>query len=70
MKTIIKTVIVALTLAAGATAGQAETVWHFPYKGAPYATQNAPAAKAAPVKIVRHGKHVHKLIAGKTQVIR
>lgn len=70
MKTIIKTAIVALTLAAGATAGQAETVWHFPYKGAPYATQTAPVAQAAPVKIVRHGKHVHKLNAGKTQVIR
>ena len=34
MKTIIKTAIVALTLTAGATAGQAETVWHFPHKGA------------------------------------
>lgn len=70
MKTIIKTAIVALTLTAGATAGQAETLWHFPYKGAPYATQTAPAAQAAPVKIVRHGKHVHKPVAGKTQVIR
>ncbi len=70
MKTIIKTAIVALTLAAGATAGQAETVWQFPYKGTPFATQTAPVAQAAPVKMVRHGKHVHKLIAGKTQVIR
>ncbi len=70
MKTIIKTTLAAFALVAGASAGQAEAVWHFPYKGAPFATQTEPAAKAAPVKIVRHGKHVHKLIAGKVQVIR
>jgi hypothetical protein len=70
MKTFIKTTLAAFALVAGASAGQAETVWHFPYKGTPYATQTAPAAQAAPVKIVRHGKHIHKLIAGKTQVIR
>ncbi|MBX9684795.1 MAG: hypothetical protein K2X41_13510 [Hyphomicrobium sp.] len=73
MKTIIKTTLAALALVVGASASQAQPgvpVWHFPYKGAPYATQAEPAVKAAPVKIVRHGKHVHKLIAGKTQVIR
>ena len=45
MKTIIKAAIAALVVTAGATASQAQPgypVWHFPYKGAPYATQAEP----------------------------
>ena len=44
MKTTIITAILALGLAAGTFGGQAqadEIVWHFPYKGAPYATRVA-----------------------------
>ncbi len=74
MKTIIKTTLAAFALAAGASAGQAETVWHFPYKGAPYATQSAPAYKAASVHVVRTAKHQHHAArvrtASKKQVIR
>lgn len=47
MKTIIKAAIAAITVAAGASAGQAGTVWHFPYKGAPYATQTEPTRNVA-----------------------
>lgn len=70
MKTIIKTTIAALALAVGASASQAETVWHFPYKGAPYVTQSAPAMQVAPVRVKRHGNHVHVRTAGNTQLIR
>lgn len=72
MKTIIKTTLAGLALVVGASASQAQprVEWHFPYKAAPYGVWVEPAQKAAPVKIVRHGNHVHKLIAGKTQVIR
>lgn len=72
MKTIIKSTLAAIALVVGASASQAQPVvkWHFPYKAAPYGVWVEPAQKVAPVKIVRHGKHVHKLIAGKTQVIR
>ena len=74
MKTIIKTAIVAFAVVAGAGAGQAQaqTVWQFPYKGAPYATQVDPAQKAAPVRAVRKAKHsaAHVRMAGTTHVIR
>lgn len=45
MKTIVVAAIMALGAAAGAvgSGAQAETVWHFPYKGVPYATQTTPA---------------------------
>lgn len=44
MKSITKTALIAVALIAGSIASQAQakTVWHFPYKGAPYATQTAP----------------------------
>lgn len=72
MKTIISSAILAFAVVAGASVGQAqaETVWHFPYKGQPYATQSAPVQQAAPVRITRHGKHVHVRTVSKTQVIR
>lgn len=76
MKTIIKTTIAALTLVASASVGQAqaETVWHYPYKGQPYATQSAPVYKAASVHVVRTAKHQHHAArvrtASKKQVIR
>lgn len=58
MKTIIKTTLTALALVVGASASQAETVLHFPYKGAPYATQAEPtrnvAANEAKVKRTLH----------------
>lgn len=49
MKSITKAALVAIALIAGSIASQAqaETMWHFPYKGAPYATQTAPAHNAA-----------------------
>jgi len=61
MKTIINSAILALAVVGGASVGQAqaETVWHFPYKGAPYATQSAPVQQASPVRVTRHGNHVH-----------
>lgn len=76
MKTIIKTTLAAFALVAGASAGQAqaETVWHFPYKGALYATQSASAYKAASVHVVRMAKHhnhdARVRTASKKQVIR
>ncbi len=76
MKTIIKTTIAALTLVVGASAGQAqaETVLHFPYKSAPYATQSAPVYKAASVHVARTAKHQDQAArvrtASKKQVIR
>lgn len=74
MNTIIKTAIAALTLVAGASASQAEpqTVWHFPYKGAPYVTRVEPAHTAAPVQVLRKAMHAagHVRTASKTQVIR
>ncbi len=75
MKTIIKTAIFALTLVAGAGAGQAQPgfpKWHFPYKGAPYATQAEPAQQAAAAQVLRHAKHsaVYGRTAGKSKVIR
>ena len=73
MKTIIKTTIAAFALISGVNASQAQPgypVWHFPYKGAPYATQSAPVQQVAPVQTVRHGKHVHIKTANKKQVIR
>ena len=45
MKAIIKTTLATLVLVVGASASQAQPgvpVWHFPYKGAPYATQAEP----------------------------
>jgi hypothetical protein len=46
MKTIVTAAIVAIGLAAGTigSRAQAEIVWHFPYKGTPYATQTTPTA--------------------------
>jgi len=76
MKTIIKTTLAALALVVGASAGQAqpETVWHYPYKGQPYATQSAPTYKAASVQTARTANHVHHAArmrtASKKQVIR
>lgn len=60
MKTIIKTTLAALALVVGASASQAQPgvpMWHFPYKGAPYATQAQPIQRATPVQQVRHAKH-------------
>ena len=76
MKTIISTAMLAFAFVAGASVGQAqaETVWHFPYKGAPYATQSAPVYKAASVHVVRTAKHQHHAARVRTasnkQVIR
>lgn len=44
MKTITTSAIAVIGLAAGAVGlpAQAETVWHYPYKGLPYATQSTP----------------------------
>lgn len=69
MKTIVKTIIAAFALAVGASASQvqAETVWHRPYKGAPYATQSLPAQQAAPTQVTRHGNHVHVKMVGKAK---
>jgi len=66
MKTIISSAILALAVVGGASVSQAkaETVWHFPYKGAPYATPSAPVKKAPPVRVTRHGNHVHAQTAG------
>lgn len=60
MKTISISVILAFAVAAGASVGQAqaETVWHFPYKAAPYATQSAPPDRAKSVRAKRDGKQV------------
>jgi hypothetical protein len=41
MKTIFTTALIATGLAAGVLAAQAETTWHYPYKGTPYATQSS-----------------------------
>lgn len=70
MKTIMKTTLATLAFVVGASASQAATVWHFPYKGAPYATQSALAQQVAPAQTVRHGKHVHVKTASTTQDIR
>ena len=75
MKTIIKTTLATLALVVGASASQAQPgypVWHFPYKGAPYATQAEPVKQAAAFQVVRHAKHAvaHKRTGSKTQVIR
>ncbi|MGQ0673154.1 MAG: hypothetical protein ACT4N2_09790 [Hyphomicrobium sp.] len=70
MKTIIKAAIAALSLAAGASASQAEIVWHFPYKGAPYATRTEPTQQVVPYRMLRNGKHVQMRTARKAHVIR
>lgn len=69
MKTIINAAILAFTFLAGVSAGQAraDTVWHFPYKAAPYATQSLPVQKAAPVQGTRHVTHVHLKMADKAK---
>lgn len=46
MKTIINTAVSALFLTLSASAGNADVVWHHPYKGAPYATTTEPATPA------------------------
>lgn len=43
MKTIISTAVSALFLTLGASASNADVVWHYPHKGAPYATTTEPA---------------------------
>ena len=56
MKTTATAAILAVSL--GATAGgaaQAEIVWHFPYKSAPYATETAPT-----VRDYRAGRHHYR----------
>ena len=71
MKTIIKTTLAAFAVAIGASASQAATMWHFPYKGAPYATQTEPtrnvAANEAKAKRTLHyvkiAKKSHKHLA-------
>lgn len=75
MKTIIKSAIVALSLIAGTSASQAQpgTPWlHFPYKGAPYATQSAPVQQAAPLQVVRTANTaaVRVRVAKNIQVVR
>lgn len=50
MKTIVKAAITALAFVAVTGPGQAkpgQPVWHFPYKGAPYATQAEPDRNVA-----------------------
>ena len=47
MKTIIKTTLATLAVVVGASASQAETVWHTPFKGAPYATHTEPTRNVA-----------------------
>lgn len=63
MKTIIKSAIAAITVAAGAAttseAQPGQLVWHFPYKGAPYATQGERVKEAAPVEMARQVMHKH-----------
>lgn len=56
MKTIVTAAILAMGLA-GTIGGQAqaETVWHFPYKGVPYATETAPT-----VRDYRTGRRHHR----------
>lgn len=74
MKTTIKSALVALALLAGASMGpaQAETAWHFPYKGAPYATQSGPAQRLASVQSVRKAKPVatRARLANRASLIR
>lgn len=74
MKTIIKTTLATLALVVGASASQAQPgvpVWHFPYKGAPYATQAEPIQQVAPVRLVQHAKHAVAKVrtSRKSQVI-
>jgi hypothetical protein len=57
MKTIIKAAIAAFSLAAGASASQADVVWHFPYKGAPYTTRTETVTKADPVYMAQKANH-------------
>jgi hypothetical protein len=46
MKTIVATAVLAIGLAGSiGSRAEAETVWHFPYKGAPYATETAPTVR-------------------------
>ena len=54
MKTIVTAAIVAIGLAAGTfgSRAQAEIVWHYPYKGTPYATETTPTVH---VRRTRHG---------------
>lgn len=45
-----KTIVTAAILAVGlvgliGSRAEAETVWHFPYKGTPYATETAPTVR-------------------------
>ena len=62
MKSIIS--FAATALLAGSIAGQAQahTVWHFPYKGAPYATNTdnvaSPAVVSAPKTSLKPMSHV------------
>lgn len=66
MKTIIKSAIAAIALAAGASASQAEVVWHFPYKAAPYTTKSETAIKAAPVYTSQKVNHSGTIKLAKT----
>jgi len=60
-----KTILTAATLAVGLAAGaigsqaQAETVWHYPYKGTPYATETTPSAC---VHRTRRGSGAYRVI--------
>lgn len=69
MKTNINSAILAFAVLAGASEGQAQadTVWHFPYKAAPYATQSLPVQQVAPTQVTRHGHHVHVEKAAKAK---
>jgi hypothetical protein len=54
MRSIVAVAILAIGLAAGTigSQAQAETVWHFPYKGTPYTTETTPTVC---VQRTRHG---------------
>ena len=60
MKSIITLVASALLTGTLASHAQANTVWHFPYKGAPYATNTdaRPAVASAPKASLKRMSHL------------
>lgn len=72
MKSVFNVLILTPALVAGASQAQAEAVWHFPYKGAPYATQSEagqpPTVRQSRRHTARHAPHRAKA-ACKTNII-
>lgn len=67
MKSIINASVLAFALVAGTGQAQAEAVWHFPYKGAPYATQTEPVQHATGARHDRVVVQASKHTAGKSK---